>query len=250
MKAVAAHRPMPSASSRRARLARRAAGITILAMSAALAAGASADAGSQTYSLAEQHLFMIDHLKALPARSSVLHYRFSKTGSYEPAFEDRVVEQVGAPDPAKDNGREVTMEFLTGSHHLDLPSIEAAHGNPVIMGFLERDVREMRRITNGGGDQGSYYKKRLRMAMVATRESHPVTVRWGGHDIQAEEFTLDPYKDDPARARYTRFANKTYTFVLSDQLPGGVYSMKSVMRDPIADTKVMIEESLTLSENP
>jgi hypothetical protein len=60
---------------------------------------------------------------------------------------------------------------------------------------------------------------------------------------------IDPFKDDPAKSRYTRFANKTYSFVLSDQVPGGVVSLKTVMREGSNTGKVMIEENLTLSES-
>ncbi|MDE3012122.1 MAG: hypothetical protein KGI67_14655 [Pseudomonadota bacterium] len=235
---------MPGTGARRSVLA-----LTLATALSAGMAGAAADEPSQPYSIAERHLFMDDHLRALPGRATVLSYHFVKAGSFETPFDDRVIEEIGAPDAAADNGRPVKVEFLSGSHKMDLPPIEGAKGNPVIMGFLEHDVREMSRITGGGGSQGAYYKKRLRMAMVATNESHKVAVKWNGKEVAAEEFTLDPYKDDPARSRYARFANKLYSFVLSDQVPGGVYSLKSVMRDGGASGKVMIEESLTLTEN-
>ncbi len=223
--------------------------VLLLGQLIALAPPAAAEEPAQPYSLAEKHLFMNDHLKALPAKGGVLSYRFIKTGSFESPFEDTVTEEVGAPDPAGDNGRTVKLEFLSGAHKLELPPIENAKGNPVIMGFLERDVREMSRITGGGGTQGSYYKKRLRMAMVDAKESHRTTVKWNGKEISAEEFTLDPFKDDPARSRYARFANKTYTFVVSDQVPGGVYSITTVMHDASPTGKIMIQEALTLTEN-
>ena len=224
------------------------AGAALLGVLALAAPTAMAEEPAQPFSLAEKHLFMTDHLKNLPAKGSVISYRFIKTGSFEAPYEDKVTEEVGTPDPAGDNGRTVKLEFLSGSHKLELPPIENAKGNPVIMGFLERDVREMNRITGGGVSQGVYYKKRLRMAMVDTKEAHPATLKWNGKDVVGEEFTLDPYKDDPARVRYARFANKTYTFVVSDQVPGGVYSIRTVMRDPEVKGKIMIEETLTLTE--
>lgn len=238
----------PARAARRPTLALLSAALLAASLSAAVLS-ARADEPAQPYSMAEKHLFMNDHLKGLPAKGVVLSYRFVKSGSFEAPFEDKVTEEVGAPDPAPDNGRTVKLEFLSGAHKVDLPQIDNAKGNPVIMGFLERDVREMNRITGGGGTQGAYYKKRLRMAMVDSKDSHRVNVKWNGKEIDAEEFTLDPYKDDPARVRYARFANKTYTFVVSDQVPGGVYSISSVMRDPSVTSKIMIQETLTLTEN-
>ena len=196
-------------------------------------------------SAVETALFVKEHLKTLPAKGATLVYQFRKSGAYESGYEDKVTVEVGSPDPAQDNGRPSKVEFLTGDHKTDLPPVEGAKGNPVILGFLERDVRELKRITGG---QPNYYRKRLRLAMVDAKEIKPVNLRWQGHDIHGEEILLDPFKDDPARARFSRFANKTYQFILSDQVPGGVYSIKTVMHEGSLTGKVMIEETLTLTE--
>jgi hypothetical protein len=219
----------------------------------ALAADAPAPAAATSqpeFSAAEIRLFMSDHFKSLPARPAVLSYHFAKTGSFEAGFDDKVTIELGSPDAKQDNIRTAKVDFLSGVHKVELPPLEGVKGNPAILGFLERDIREMARITGGGGTGGSYYKKRLRMAMVETRESKPVLIKWGGREIKADEFTVDPYKDDPVKSRYARFANKIYSFVLSDQVPGEVYSIRSLMRDGTGTTgKIMIDESLTLTEN-
>lgn len=242
---VAPHRLRPGAPA--SRLCRALASLALLGLLAPPAGAAeSSDAPSQPYSLAEKHLFMADHLKDLPSRTTILSYSFSKTGSFESGYDDRVTEEIGAPDPQTENGRPVKMDFLSGAHKLDLPPVSGAKGNPVIMGFLERDVREMSRIT-GGGAQGAYYRNSIRRALVEVNQSRPVKVSWKGKELSAEEFSLEPYKNDPVREKFLRFANKKYTFVLSDQVPGGVYSMKTVMRDSTGE-KIMIEETLTLTE--
>jgi hypothetical protein len=203
-------------------------------------------APEQPLSPAEIRLFMSEQLKNLPARDSVLNYKFTKTGAYEAGYEDKVVLQVGAPDTKAEGARKVTAEFMTGDHKTEIPPVENAHGNPVIMFFLERDVREMKRITGGSPN---YYRKLIRLALVDTKEVKPITAKWGGKEIKAEEIVIDPFKDDPAKSRYTRFANKTYSFIISDQVPGNVLSMKTVMREGGSTGKVMIEENLTLTEN-
>jgi hypothetical protein len=202
------------------------------------------------FSAAEVRLFMSDHFKALPARPAVLAYHFAKSGAFEAGYDDKVTIELGSPDAKQENARSAKVEFLSGAHKVELPPLDAVKGNPAILGFLERDIREMSRITGGGGTGGAYYKKRLRMAMVETRESKPVTIKWGGKELKADEFVVDPYKDDPARARYARFANKIYTFVMCDQVPGEVYSIRSVMREGSGTNgKTMIDESLTLTES-
>ena len=245
------HRPslFPALPSRA--LAARTAAVLILAATTVLTLSAPAQAAEapapadQTYSVAETRLFMTDHLSKLSNRATVLQYRFTKSGSYEPGYEDKVTLEVAASDPKAQGGRSVNLEFLSGEHKTELPALEGAKGNPVILGFLERDLREMKRITGG---QPNYYRKRLRLAMVDTHELKPVMAKWGGKEVKAESMTLDPYKDDPARSRFGRFANKLYTFVLSDEVPGGVLSLKTVMRDGSNTGKIMIEETLTLME--
>jgi hypothetical protein len=197
-------------------------------------------------SQAEAKMFMTDQLKSLPNKEVSLRYKFTKTGSFEAGYEDKISVQVGVPDPKQEDGRLVKMEFLTGDHKVDLPPVEAAHGNPVVMGFLERDVREMKRITGGSTN---YYRKLIRMALVDTKEVKSVTLKFGGKEIKADEIVIDPFKNDPARSRYTRFANKIYTFDLSDQVPGGVVMMKSTMREGNHSGPVMIEETLSLVES-
>jgi hypothetical protein len=209
-------------------------------------AGSAAKAPEQPLSPAEIRLFMSEQLKNLPNRDAVLNYKFSKSGSYESGFEDKVTLQVSAPDTKADGARKVSTEFMTGEHKKEMPPVDNAHGNPVIMYFLERDVLEMKRITGGSPN---YYRKLIRLALVDAKEIKPVTVKWNGKDIKAEEIVIDPFKDDPAKARYTRFANKTYSFIVSDQVPGNVLSLKTVMREGSNTGKVMIEENLILSEN-
>jgi hypothetical protein len=209
-------------------------------------AGSSSKAPEQPMSPAETRLFMSEQLKNLPNRDAVLNYKFSKSGSYESGFEDKVTLQVSAPDTKADGARKVSTEFMTGEHKKEMPPVDNAHGNPVIMYFLERDVLEMKRITGGSPN---YYRKLIRLALVDAKEIKPVTVKWNGKDIKAEEIVIDPFKDDPAKARYTRFANKTYSFIVSDQVPGNVLSLKTVMREGSNTGKVMIEENLILSEN-
>ena len=118
-------------------------------VSAAETAPAAPAGAEQPFSPAETRLFVTEHLKNLPARESVLNYKFIKSGAYEAGYEDKVVLQIGAPDAKTEGGRTIKTEFMTGDHKADMPPVEGAHGNPVIMYFLERDVREMKRITGG-----------------------------------------------------------------------------------------------------
>jgi hypothetical protein len=197
----------------------------------------------QAISNAEKHVFMTDHLKNV-APATTLHYQFTKSGSLEAAFEDKVTIAVTAP--ATGPGKNCQVDFLSGKNQFrGMPeTIENATGNPVILAFLERDLGEMKRITKG---QPNYYRKRIRMSFAQKAEAKSIKVKVSGKDIAAKQIVLTPFEDDPARSRYEKFSNKSYTITLSDEVPGGVYKIHSRMVDRAskdAATAPMIEETL------
>lgn len=194
-------------------------------------------AKSDEPSIAEKRLFEEDHLKGLPAKTA-LNYSFTKRGSLEAAADDKssvVIKKIGA------TGREVDVQCLSGERKVDLPIDGELKGNPLIMCFLERDIREMKRLTGGSL---SYYRKRIRMAFAENAKVSQMNITVEGKSVPATEVFIDPYKDDPARTRYTKFANKTYKFVLSDAVPGSLYEIRSVMLEEGKPSNIMLEESM------
>lgn len=181
-----------------------------------LPAGAARD-----YSAAEQAIFMSHHL-ANVSPPATLHYRYVKGGSMEPGFEDRVTLELTAR--ADRTCCAASAEFLSGERRLTLPAVEAAVGNPVLLYFLERDIREMSRLTKG---QQNYFRKRIRMAIYQAAEMRELTLPYRGRNVAARQFAVTPYVDDPLRERFAKLVGKRYTFTLSDAVPGGVYAVTS-----------------------
>jgi hypothetical protein len=188
------------------------------ALVCAVAWPCTAGAG-EDYSRAERALFMSNHL-ANVRPPATLQYRYVKGGSMEPGFEDRVTLKLTAR--ADRSCCTADANFLSGSRHLTLPEVEAAEGNPVLLYFLERDIREMSRLTKG---QSNYFRKRIRMAIYRGAEMRELTLPYRGKDVAARQFTVAPYLDDPLRERFTKLVGKRYTFTLSEAVPGGVLSV-------------------------
>jgi hypothetical protein len=115
----------------------------------------------------------------------------------------------------------------------------------VILHFLERDVREMNRLTKG---QAAYFRKRIRMAVFQGAAVHDTTVAYAGKQIKAREISVTPYVDDPLRGRFENLAGKQYVFTLSEAVPGGVYSIRSRVRAPTGggDTTPLLQEELLI----
>jgi hypothetical protein len=196
-------------------------GVAMLAI-----AGMARAADPSEFSAAEKRLFIDDHLRNVSGPAT-LEYAYSKRGSLEGPIDDAARVIVGPKSSA--GSQSVKVEYLTETRKLELSDIDAANANPVILFFLERDLREMNRLTGGSVN---YYRKRIRMALAYGAQLEEVTLDLGGRRIAATEIHIAPYRDDPARPRYEKFAEKTYVFTLSDEVPGKVVELRSELSAP------------------
>jgi hypothetical protein len=167
---------------------------------------------------AEVLLFETDHLSGLGLPTS-LQYRFTWNG--ESAFEDRIVVSIDATHVA-------AVDYLSGEHHVDFPQVENAHGNPLLLYFLEHDLREMQRMTGGSV---SYFRRLLRRAFADPKLAvEPVAATVQGRQVMASRVRIEPFRADPnALSRYPRFAGKRYEFILSSAVPGGIVNVATVL---------------------
>jgi hypothetical protein len=203
-------------------------------------APASDSQPSQPISPAETLLFMTHHLEQVQVPSR-LHYSFRKTGTMEAGFSDTVDIDISA-EP--DGARKGVARFLSGTRQINYPEMEHAEGNPVLLYYLEREIREMARMTGG---KANYFRKRIRVALADTAEVKPVTIRLGGRTLAAKQITISPYLDDPNKSRFERLVAKQYIFTLSDQVPGYIYQVRGFVPAPDESSKarVVIDETLT-----
>jgi hypothetical protein len=220
-----------------------------LLLAAALLPALSAGA-AQDYSPAERALFMTNQFATLKPPLT-LQYSYTKGGSLEQGFSDRVAIALRA----QSNGKccTVNAEFLSGARRLSLPEVEAADGNPVILYFLERDIREMSRLTKG---QPNYFRKRIRMAVFEGAQIAEMSLPYKGKTVAARQITVSPYVDDPLRARFEQFTTKQYVFTLSDAVPGGVYAIRALVAakpgpaTPLLDEEMVLDGASPAPRNP
>jgi len=188
----------------------------ILAILGALSIGSVA---AQPVSPAEVLLFETDHLARMKAPATLV-YEFRKLSNVEPAFTDSV-----QLDVSNNKGQvHAALHFLSGARQRDLPEVDDAHGNPVLLGFLEHDIAEMKRLTGGSV---TYFRKRIRLALATSAQVTPQRITYQGKTVEGQAVRIQPYMDDPLRARFEIYTRKTYTFVFSDAVPGGVYQVRT-----------------------
>ncbi len=203
----------------------------------------------QPISEAEKMLFMTDHLKNVN-EAAVIQYNFKRDGQLEAAFED----QVKVVLKKKGDVKTVAVTFLTGERKAaELQPVDSATGNPVLLGFLERDLTEMKRLTGGAT---AYFRKRIRLALVDKADVKATTFIYDGKEINGTEISVRPFVDDPMKQKMEKYVNKNYVFVLSENVPGGIYQIRTTV--PVvgkieggkgnASSMSMIEETMTLAK--
>ena len=212
---------------------------------AALLCLAAPALAAEDFSPAERALFMSNQLTSLKPPAT-LNYAFSKSGSMEEAFDDKVSIRL----KAKADGKccAASADFLGGPRKLSLPEVEEAEGNPVVLYFLERDIREMSRLTKG---KPNYFRKRIRMAIAEGAQIKEVSLPYRGKNVAAREISVAPYLDDPLRTRFEKLANKQYVFTLSDAVPGGVYAVRTrIDGESPAVAPLLVEEMVLDGARP
>ena len=200
---------------------------------------------AQEISVAEKILFQSNHLHNVGSPQA-LRYSYVHTDRSGAGFSDQVQVDVGAK--GSDGSAAVSSRFLTGERQVALPLLAGAQGNPVLLGFLERDIGEMKRMT--GGSTG-YFRKRIRIALAEAASVEPVTVPYGGHYVRGTRIAIEPYLHDPMQEKMQKYLAKKYVFILSDDIPGTIYQIRSTVPDAQqGDRKngaALIEETLTVA---
>lgn len=191
---------------------------------------------------AQTLLFDTDQLKDVPAAATV-RYRFHKEGKLEAGFDDSV--EMTVSGVAADGRRDVDVRFLSPPRDIAFGPFHQFRGNPLVMLFLERDVREMKRLT-GGSDL--YFRNRIRHALARPdTRAVPVTVEWRGRPVPATEVVIQPYVADDLIDRYRQFEHKEYRIIVSDAVPGMLYAARAVT--PAADGgPPLMDERMTAEE--
>ena len=173
---------------------------------------------------AEKRLFMTDHLAGV-GNARVLAYRFERHGTLEPEARDSATLTFAVAD----GKRVTTVDYLHDDRRIELPAIVDVQGNPILLHFLEREIRELSRLTGGSRN---YYRKRIRMALAGDPPVTGVAIEQRGRTLRGYRIRIDPYLSDPARSRYEKFATRFYTLVLSPDIPGEIYELRADLLEP------------------
>jgi hypothetical protein len=210
------------------------------------AAPSQSSTGSQSElgapSAAEQLLFMRTNLSVSPElRTLVYDYVAEAQGVARTT--DRATLTLAPGTPGR--GPTVHGDYLSGALAVHLPDLEDVRTNPIVLYFLESDVRLLERTTHG---QSAHFRRRIRAALADSASVGDTTVRWHGHDVAARIVRVSPFLTDPYRERFAREASTEYAFVLSDAIPGGVYRITATIPGDSPNAPPLAQRSLTIAD--
>jgi hypothetical protein len=196
-------------------------GLAAFFLVAGLALGPTAAAADDPITAAEKLLFMDHHLAGLKPPTT-LRYRYSEQAGSAGGVSDEVALKLarGADGQCCD----VTGSYLSGARAQRVPPVPEARSNPVLLYFLEHQVRALQQATGG---QGAHFRRRIRLVLSENATVENITVPWAGKDVPAQRITVSPFLDDPQRARFEKQAQAQYRFVLSGAVPGGIVELSA-----------------------
>ena len=203
---------------------------------------AAVDPGTYEFAEAETKLWMDDHLQNInkPGR---LYYDFIKRGSFEEGFNDSVYLDI--LELNEDGSKNADLQFFTAERQQTVrrDNLVNVTGNPVLTIYMQGDVYEMNRLTDGSW---RYFQRRIKSAFAEEATVEAVTFEFDGKQVSGEKISITPYLNDPRRRQFAAFAPKLYEFTLSEQVPGKLYQIKTVIPGQSPEQEPLIEEILTL----
>lgn len=206
--------------------------------------------GEQTevvFSKAETLLWLTDQLKNI-TRPVEFTYQFNRTGTFEPEFTDTVRFKVEAVK--SDGMKSASVVFFSGDRNLDVPSVESTTVNPILKIYLQGDVYDMNRLTDSdrtSKGRWRYFQRRIKLALAESAVVEEAVIPFDGKEYEAYKVSFSPYVDDPKRRLFEHLANKKYSVIVSEKLPGYLYRIETVVPGASPSDPPLIREVLQLA---
>jgi len=194
------------------------------------------------FSEINNELFDKAHMKNVLV-PGVLHYEYKKESFIDGAREDTI--DMTVTNIRNTGRRDTSFKFFTGPHNRPYQDRNNQQGNGVFVLFLEFDIHELDRLTGG---EWAYFQRKIRWALAKGADKKEVDIDYQGKQVKAIQYTIQPFVNDPKKERYNLYANKYYIFTMSEEIPGEVYQVRTIVPDGKKwqeGDEVLTEEILT-----
>lgn len=218
--------------------------IVITLFSGWLLAAMAVASAAPGFSEVNNVLFDSAHLDNID-KPGVLTYDYSKESVVDDSREDTI--KVAVSNIRNTGRRDLAFEFFTGKHKRPYEAMENQRGNGVFVLFLEYDIHEMNRLTGG---EWRYFQRKIRWAFAEGAKKKEVDINYNGKKVKGTQYIVQPYVDDPKNQRYKLYAGKYYIFTLSEEIPGEIYQIRTVVPDGESWSEgepTLVDESITFA---
>jgi hypothetical protein len=181
------------------------------------------------------------NLLAPVTRPVVIEYRYELRGqTIERPISSRV--EMAVREVSAEGDKKIWFDMFEGENRRQFGPEAARQNNPLVLIFLQRDVTSMGNLTGGAS---GYFQQQIRKSFNEPAEVTALEVDVDGRRLQATRVVVRPFRADPAIARFPKFREKAYEFVVADAVPGGLYRIASSTPDAAGGT--VLEESMTFA---
>ncbi len=159
-------------------------------------------------------------------------YNFNRTAT-DPAllgqpFSDKITLKVVAAKPTGE--KDVDLQIYTGERARDLQKLPGLTINPVFIVYFDQAVSS---FGNLAGGKLAYLRNAFSMALKDKTKVEPIKLDYNGKQIDAYRITMNPYVDDEHAAKMQGWEDAQYVIVLSDQVPGEIVDLVSIVQEQI-----------------
>lgn len=194
------------------------------------------------YTEINNELFDKAHLKNIK-QPGTLRYEFHRQ-SFTEGNRDDVIEM--NVSNIRNTGRcDLAFNFFTGEYNRPYEPMSNKRGNGVAVLYLEYDIHEMDRLTGG---EWRYFQRKLKSAFASGADKKEVEIDYNGKKVKGVQYIVQPYIKDPKNSRYKLYAGKYYIFTLSEDIPGELYQVRTIVPDGKVwkeGDPILLEETLT-----
>ena len=183
-----------------------------------------------SYSEAQELLFSTPHLDNIK-NEAALYYDFHQHGTNTISFNDEIILTITGI--SERGGKDVAVSFLSGENNRPYSDIKDFHANPLLMFFLQWDVEKM---DSGSKVTHHYFRHLLRQAFLNNADSEEIKIDFEGRSETAHKVFFQPLVQQQDDELYKDYPQKYYEFVISDAVPGGVYSISTLIPS-VTDTE-------------
>lgn len=163
------------------------------------------------------------------APNEMLVYRYDRAtideSRFGPALSDTIRLEV-REDETDASKRSAYLKIYTGPRERNIGPFMHASGNPAVMIMLEQDTFEMKRRLGG---QPAYFRNKIRKAMREDAKVEEVSFDFNGKPVDGHMITITPFEGDPNMAKLPEYSATKYEFVVSKDVPGGLYRVTSII---------------------